>query len=218
MGEFDRFKFYDHMKVYLAAPPDVLRVDEKNLREHNVFNVCGVVMTTNHKTDGIYLPADDRRHFVAWSDARKSDFTEAYWNGMWGWYEREGFGHVAAYLAALDLRASTPRRRRPRRRPSGRSSTQPRAGRRRARRRPRRTRQPDAVNHRCRSRRTPDAELAPMAHGTARTAAQSPTASKSAAMSQCATSRQRWLVETQRQTTGHLRQEPRCQSSPASRP
>jgi hypothetical protein len=39
MGEFDRFKFYAHMKVYLAAPPDVLRVDEKNLREHNVLNV-----------------------------------------------------------------------------------------------------------------------------------------------------------------------------------
>ena len=69
MGEFDRFKFYDHMKAYMAAPPDVLRVDEKNLREHSVVNVCGVVMTTNHKTDGIYLPADDRRHYVAWSDA-----------------------------------------------------------------------------------------------------------------------------------------------------
>ena len=68
MGEFDRFKFYAHMKAYIAAPPDVLRVDEKNLREHSVFNVCGVVMTTNHKTDGIYLPADDRRHFVAWSE------------------------------------------------------------------------------------------------------------------------------------------------------
>ena len=31
---FDRFAFYDHMKAYTAAPPDVLRVDEKNLREH----------------------------------------------------------------------------------------------------------------------------------------------------------------------------------------
>ena len=78
MGEVDRFKFYEHIKTYLAAPPDVLRVDEKNLREHNVFNVCGVVMTTNHKTDGIYLPADDRRHFVAWSDATKADFDQAY--------------------------------------------------------------------------------------------------------------------------------------------
>ena len=29
LGEFDRFAFYDHMKAYTAAPPDVLRVDEK---------------------------------------------------------------------------------------------------------------------------------------------------------------------------------------------
>jgi hypothetical protein len=29
-----------------------------NLREHSVFNCCGVIITTNYKTDGIYLPAD----------------------------------------------------------------------------------------------------------------------------------------------------------------
>jgi hypothetical protein len=109
MGEFDRFKFYAHMKVYLASPPDVLRVDEKNLREHSVFNVCGVVMTTNHKTDGIFLPSDDRRHFVAWSEATKDDFSESYWDGLWGWYESEGFGHVAAYLAELDLSRFNPK-------------------------------------------------------------------------------------------------------------
>ena len=109
MGEVDRFKFYAHMKTYLAAPPDVLRVDEKNLREHSVFNICGVIMTTNHKTDGIYLPADDRRHFVAWSDKTIGDFTEAYWNNLWKWYEREGFGHVGAYLAGLDLSNFNPK-------------------------------------------------------------------------------------------------------------
>jgi uncharacterized protein DUF5906 len=105
LGDVDRFKFYDHMKAYTAAPPDVLRVDEKNLREHSVPNVCGVIITTNHKTDGIYLPADDRRHFVAWSDRVKEDFTSAYWNDLWGWYWRGGDRHVAAYLAELDLSA-----------------------------------------------------------------------------------------------------------------
>jgi hypothetical protein len=38
LGEWDRFKFYDHTKIYTAAPPDVLRVDEKHLREYYVFN------------------------------------------------------------------------------------------------------------------------------------------------------------------------------------
>jgi hypothetical protein len=71
LGDVNRYAFYEHMKIYLAAPPDVLRCDEKNLREYSVPNVCGVIITTNHKTDGIYLPADDRRHYVAWSDATK---------------------------------------------------------------------------------------------------------------------------------------------------
>jgi hypothetical protein len=79
LGETDRFKFYDHMKAYAAAPPDVLRVDEKNLREHSIFNCCGVVITTNHKTDGIYLPADDLRNYVAWSDLRKESVEDTYW-------------------------------------------------------------------------------------------------------------------------------------------
>jgi hypothetical protein len=103
LGEFDRFDLYDHLKAYTAAPPDVLRVDEKNLREHSVVNVCGIIITTNHKTDGVYLPADDRRHYVAWSEATKEDFDKDYWNKLWGWYRKGGKRHVAAYLAEVDL-------------------------------------------------------------------------------------------------------------------
>ena len=75
LGDVDRFALYDHLKsVSTAAPPDVLRCDEKHLREHYVFNVTGLIITSNHKIDGIYLPADDRRHYVAWTDMDKSDF------------------------------------------------------------------------------------------------------------------------------------------------
>ena len=45
LGDVDRYAFYDHMKVYLAAPPDVLRCNEKNIREYAVVNVCGVIFT-----------------------------------------------------------------------------------------------------------------------------------------------------------------------------
>src|SRR5262249_14349000 len=79
MGDVDRFQFYDHLKSYTAAPPDVLRVDEKNLREYAVPNCVGVIITTNHKADGIYLPPDDRRHYVAWSDVKREDFSTEYW-------------------------------------------------------------------------------------------------------------------------------------------
>jgi hypothetical protein len=103
LGDVDRYAFYDHLKVYTAAPPDVLRCDEKNIREHAVLNVTGVVITTNHKTDGIYLPADDRRHFVAWSTATKADFDTDYFRGLYDWFANGGNSHVAAFLASLDL-------------------------------------------------------------------------------------------------------------------
>ena len=109
LGEINRFAFYDHLKTYTAAPPDVLRVDEKNLREYAVFNVCGFVITTNHRTDGLYLPADDRRHYVAWSDLTKEDFTAEYWTDLYRWYEEGGTRHVAAYLAAYDLSGFDPK-------------------------------------------------------------------------------------------------------------
>ena len=110
LGDVNRYQFYDHMKVYAAAPPDVLRVDQKHLQEHSAFNCCGVIITTNYKTDGIYLPGNDRRHFVAWSDLTEKDFGENYWNRLWQWYEAGGgFGHVTAYLAQLDISEFDPK-------------------------------------------------------------------------------------------------------------
>lgn len=109
LGEVNRYSFYEHMKVYTAAPPDVLLCDEKHVHAYPVFNICGVVITTNHKMDGIYLPADDRRHFVAWSELTQSDFEPAYWNDLYRWYTAGGFGHVAAYLATLDISGFDPK-------------------------------------------------------------------------------------------------------------
>jgi hypothetical protein len=109
LGDVDRFKFYDHSKAFTAAPPDVLRVNEKHLREHNVPNVTGVIITSNHKTDGIFLPADDRRHYVTWSELNRDDFEDGYWKAIWRWYENGGYGDVAAYLATLDLTPFDPK-------------------------------------------------------------------------------------------------------------
>ena len=109
LGDVDRFAFYDHMKAYTAAPPDVLRVDEKFQREYSVFNVCGVIITSNHKSDGIYLPEDDRRHYVAWSELTKADFEPDYWQCLWAWYRDGGLGHVAAFLRERDISRFDPK-------------------------------------------------------------------------------------------------------------
>lgn len=107
--EVSRYQFYDNTKIYMASPPDVLRCDEKNLREHYVSNVCGVIITTNYKTDGIYLPADDRRHYVAWSERNKDSFDDTYWADMWEWYKSGGFEDIAAYLNSVDLSNFNPK-------------------------------------------------------------------------------------------------------------
>lgn len=109
LGDLDRFAFYDHSKTYIAAPPDVLMCNNKHAKEYPVFNVMGVILTTNHKTNGIYLPLDDRRHYVAWSDARKEEFGEDYWPDLWGWINSGGDGAVIGYLKAVDLSRFNPK-------------------------------------------------------------------------------------------------------------
>jgi hypothetical protein len=56
------------------------------------------------------LPADDRRHYVAWSSLSSESFGEDYWLRLWNWYEKEsGYRHVAALLAAFDLSKFDPK-------------------------------------------------------------------------------------------------------------
>jgi hypothetical protein len=109
LGEGERHIFYEHMKAIIAAPPEVLRINEKNIREYYIPNLVGVIITTNHKTDGIYLPDDDRRHYVAWSPRRRSEFSEQYFIDLYRWLDAGGDRHVAAYLASLDLSGFNPK-------------------------------------------------------------------------------------------------------------
>jgi hypothetical protein len=103
LGDINRYQFYDHTKLYTASPPDVLRIDEKYTNEHSILNSVGLIMTTNYKTTGIYLPAEDRRHYVAWSNRMPGDFPANYWNRLFGWYNEGGDRHVGSYLRELDL-------------------------------------------------------------------------------------------------------------------
>jgi hypothetical protein len=38
--------------------------------------VLGLIITTNHKTDGMYLPSDGRRHLMAWYERTKEEFSK----------------------------------------------------------------------------------------------------------------------------------------------
>jgi hypothetical protein len=100
---FDRYAFYEHCKILLASPPNVLRVNEKYIREYYVANVVTPVATSNHR-NALYLPPDDRRHRVCDSGSKKADFTDDFWPKMWSFYNNEnGCAHVVAHLRTVDL-------------------------------------------------------------------------------------------------------------------
>jgi hypothetical protein len=109
LGDATRFSLYEHLKTFTAAPPEALRIDQKNAQEYLVPNLVGVVMTSNHKLDSLYLPSDDRRTYVAWSDKTAGDFGADYWRDYHRWLESGGYADVATYLHELDLSAFDPK-------------------------------------------------------------------------------------------------------------
>lgn len=122
----ERFAWYEKTKDWCAAPPDTLKVADKNVKAHEIANVVAPIYTTNHKTDGLYIPENDRRHFVAWSQRTRSDFESggqmenyfgevdfglSYWKSYWDRVrDRKHDLHIAAYLRTRNVSAFDPGR------------------------------------------------------------------------------------------------------------
>jgi hypothetical protein len=81
----------------------VVRINAKYVPQCYALNVAGVILTTNHRFDGIYLPADDRRTYVAWSEIKQADFVSGFWSYLWDWYRSGGIENVVAYLTEYDI-------------------------------------------------------------------------------------------------------------------
>jgi hypothetical protein len=103
----DKFKLYERCKTLLAAPPETLTINEKNVPQYPIPNVVGVVFTTNYLRGGLYLPADDARHCVLWSEVTRERLLQEkgadYFDRLYRWLDRGGRGHVAAFLRSIDL-------------------------------------------------------------------------------------------------------------------
>jgi hypothetical protein len=91
------------MKPITAAPPLTHRINEKFVQQYVIPNCVNSITTSNYGFDGIYLPANDRRSYVAWSPLTMTDFAEDYFPKLWRFYLDGGFGHVAAHLASVDI-------------------------------------------------------------------------------------------------------------------
>lgn len=110
-GDGNRRSFYEKMKLYGAAPPGSIRINQKNMPEYYIPNVVGIAITTNYKTDGMYIAREDRRHYIAWSDMTRlpkptagNPLCDDYFRSFHHWLTHDGGnGDVAWCLRTHDL-------------------------------------------------------------------------------------------------------------------
>jgi len=101
----DRRALENTLKPLIAAPPEFLAVQRKGLAPYDMVNRLLVVSFSNERV-AINLPSDDRRWFVAWSDAPRMSDAEG--EVIWAWLESSGKSAVAAWLHARDVSAFAP--------------------------------------------------------------------------------------------------------------
>jgi hypothetical protein len=108
-GDTNRYALYEKMKTMLAAPPPAHRINTKYVKQYYAINVVCVFITTNYGSDGLYLPGDDGRHYVAATEVKREDFPEGFFDEYWAWQNAGGAEDVVAYLAEFDLRRFNPK-------------------------------------------------------------------------------------------------------------
>ena len=91
------------LKPIIAAPPEMLTVNRKNMHPYDMVNRAFVLAFSNDLLP-LTLSSDDRRWFVIWSSAPKMEKAAA--DALWKWYkEGHGFGQIAQWLYARDVSA-----------------------------------------------------------------------------------------------------------------
>lgn len=108
-GGESRFQFYEKTKTIIAAPPEVHVIRDLFTSPYQIPNLNNVIITTNYRTGGMYLPNDDRRHFVAYSDLPVGTFDEGYWRKFHEWMDGGGLEECAAYLMSRDVSRFNPK-------------------------------------------------------------------------------------------------------------
>lgn len=109
LHDMNKWAFNERMKVLIAGTPDHIQVNPKYGQKYSVRLHCGVVLTTNHMTTGIYIPEDDRRYDVIESATKmemgltNDEKSKEYFSELWDWFIEGGAAHVAAFLMERSL-------------------------------------------------------------------------------------------------------------------
>ena len=114
LHEMTKWAFNEQTKVLIAGTPDEITINPKYGQKYSVKMFCGVIITTNHLANGIYIPDGDRRYDViaaaTLAEMGLSGESERreYFSDLWDWFLEGGNRHVAAYLHAVELGAWSP--------------------------------------------------------------------------------------------------------------
>lgn len=109
LHDMSKWAFNERTKVLIAGVPDNIQVNPKYGQKYSVRLHCGVIVTTNHMTTGIYIPQDDRRYDVIECATKREMEIEAagradeYFSDLWGWFHEGGKRHVASYLRKRNI-------------------------------------------------------------------------------------------------------------------
>lgn len=111
--EFHASSFYNIMKDVIASTAGgTIPLNEKYVKLRYVMNVMRVFMTTNDHM-ALYIEGDDRRLMVMHSrvEARWhiAQGTPEYFEGLFGWMEKEGMANIGAWLNARDVTRFDPK-------------------------------------------------------------------------------------------------------------
>jgi hypothetical protein len=110
--EFHASSAYNILKPMIVAPPDTLPLNDKYAKLRHIINRLRVFITTNDWMS-MYIPPEDRRMFIMHSPLQQKwhevEGRHSYFREFFGWCERGGIEHVAAWLAARDLSAFDPK-------------------------------------------------------------------------------------------------------------
>lgn len=109
LHEMTRWAFNERVKVLIAGLPDVVEINPKYGQKYTIKMHCGVILTTNHLANGIYIPPDDRRFDVIETATLEEMGLDdeikrgEYFSDLWEWFAAGGSTHVAAFLHERDI-------------------------------------------------------------------------------------------------------------------
>jgi hypothetical protein len=97
----------DKLKPLIAAPPNTLLVNRKNVPQYPIPNLINVAMFTNHE-DAMAPTQGDRRYWIhrCLIDKRPPD---EHFTAIWAWFDAGGDAKCFAWLLRRDVSAFNPK-------------------------------------------------------------------------------------------------------------